>query len=140
MMKKTLCVSVIIFVTLVSNIVHSSTPPRAVSRDEAMDLVSAALPLETRRLPGFALDAGEGSAFPHFYTVSVTWAGPPYGGSVVIGFYFVDTSTGDVWNAVAECEELSTPALRKLQAKVRLRIGLSDSEYRKIKKKGPRCP
>jgi hypothetical protein len=138
-MKKTLCVSVIMFVTLVSSIVHSSTPRRPVSLDEAMDLVSAALPLETRRLPGFALDAGEGATFPRFYTVSVTWAGAPKG-SMVIGFYYVDKSTGDVWNAGAECEELSTPALRELQAKVRLRIGLSDSEYHKIKKKGPLCP
>lgn len=57
----------------------------------------------------------------------------------VIGNYAVDSSTGDVWSAT-ECEEESTPELRKLQANVRLRIGLSDSEYHKIKRKGPVCP
>lgn len=136
MMEKKLCVCVIMFVTLISHIVHSSTPRRAVSRDEAMDLVWAALPLETRRLPGFALDAGEGA---RFYSVAVTWAGPPNGGSIVIGYYDVDKSTGDVFSATASCKEESTPALRKLQAKIRLRIGLSDAEYHKIKGRGAFC-
>jgi hypothetical protein len=131
-------VSVIIFATFLSSVVHPSNSPGVVSLDEARNLVAAALPLITRQSPGFTIVAGDDPKFSRFYFASLTWAGAP-NGSMVIGFYYVDKSTGDVWNAVAEREELSTPALRKLQAKVRLRIRLSDAEYRKIKGDGPFC-
>jgi hypothetical protein len=137
-MKKKLCVFVIMFATLVANILHSSSPPRVVSLDEAKNLVSATLPQRTRHLPKFAITGRDDPRFPQFYVLSATFEGPPKGSSV-IGHYYVDKSTADVWDAVMECTELSTPALRKLQAKVRLRIGLSDSEYHKIRKKGPMC-
>jgi hypothetical protein len=58
---------------------------------------------------------------------------------VVIGNYAVDPSTGDVWSATSSCDELSTHALRRLQTKIRARIGLSDAEYKRIKSKGPLC-
>jgi hypothetical protein len=57
--------------------------------------------------------------------------------SVVAGHYAVDSLTGDVWNAVMACDELSTPALHKLQTKLRSRNGLSEAEYRKVKRTCP---
>jgi len=101
--------------------------------------VAAALPAETRSLRGFELDLLPDERFPNFYIFLAAWAGPP-NGSLVIGHYAVDKSTGDVWNATSECEELSTPALQSLQRKIRRRIGVSNSEYRQIKRKGPLCP
>jgi hypothetical protein len=125
-------------VGLASSMVYSSTPRRLVSVDEAKDLVAAALPLTTRHLPKFGVDGQDDPEFPQFYFLSAMWAGAP-DGSAVIGHYYVDKSTGDVWSATAECEQESTPELRKLQGKIRLRIGLSGSEYHKIKRKGPFC-
>lgn len=136
-MRKLRFVVVIMVVSLVSSMVHSSNQRRKVSVDEAEKLVLEALPLKTRHLPKFGLER-----YPEekgYYFFSAMWAGEP-NGSVIIGHYAVDPSTGDVWSATEECKEESTPALRKLQAKVRLRIGLSDSEYHKIKRKGPLCP
>jgi hypothetical protein len=136
-LRKKLCVSVIMVTTLVSSFVYSADRPRIVSLDEAKSLVLEALPLKTRQLPKFGLEVHLDQ--DSFYYVSAMWAGVP-NGSVMIGNYAVDSRTGDVWSATTECEEESTPALRKLQAKVRLRIGLSDSEYHKINGKGPLCP
>jgi hypothetical protein len=135
---RNLYLSVIIVAILAPSIAHSANQPRVVSVDEAKNLVLEALPPKTRHLPKFGLDQYKDKYFPQFYFFSATWAGAPNGSSV-IGNYAVDSSTGDVWSAT-ECEEESTPELRKLQAKVRLRLGLSDSEYHKIKRKGPVCP
>jgi hypothetical protein len=109
---------------------------RDITPDEARQLVLAALPSRTKRLPKFGLEGGLDSHDPRFYFFEAYWAGAP-NGSMVIGNYAVDASTVDVWNAPAACDELSTPALRKLQKQVRSRIGLSPTEYRKKKR---RCP
>ena len=109
---------------------------RDIAPDEARQLVLAALPSRTKRLPKFELEGGLDSHDPRFYFFEAYWAGAP-NGSMVIGNYAVDASTADVWNAPAACDELSTPALRKLQKQVRSRIGLSPTEYRKKKR---RCP
>jgi hypothetical protein len=111
-------------------------PGTRVSVEEAKKLVLAALPSSAKQLPKFGLEGGRDPDSAGFYVFMAYWAGAP-NGSVVIGHYAVDASTADVWNAVMACEELSTPALRKLQARVRSRIGLSDAEYRKRKR---RCP
>jgi hypothetical protein len=94
------------------------------------------LPARTKQLPKFGLEGGLDSRDPRFYTFTAYWAGAP-NGSMVIGIYAVDASTADVWNAPAACDELNTPALRKLQKQVCLRIGLSSTEYSKKKR---RCP
>lgn len=111
---------------------------RRVSVGEAKNLVLEALPRKARHLPSLSLEGGLDPAYPGFYVISVMWAGAP-DGSVVYGNYAVDASTGDVFDAVSECTEISTPSLRKLQAEIRSRIGLSDSEYHKIKSEGPLC-
>jgi len=109
---------------------------RLVADDEARKLVMAALPSSTKHLPKFGLEGGLDSHDPRFYVFMAYWAGAP-NGSMVIGHYAVDTSTADVWDAVMACQELSTPALRKLPKGVRLRLGLSEAQYRRVKR---RCP
>jgi hypothetical protein len=109
---------------------------RDITPAAARQLVLAALPSRTKRLPKFGVEGGLDSHDPRFYFFEAYWAGAP-NGSMVIGNYAVDASTADVWNAPAACDELSTPALRKLQKQVRSRIGLSPTEYRKKKR---RCP
>jgi hypothetical protein len=109
---------------------------RLVTADEARNLVMAAISSSAKRLPKFGLEGGLDSHDQRFYVFMAYWAGAP-NGSMVIGHYAVDTSTADVWNAVMACQELSNPALRKLQKQVRSRLGLSEAQYQKVKR---RCP
>lgn len=123
--------SCVVFLTLfLSAFAQQAT--RRVSVDEAKDLVLAALPAKAKQLPKFGLEGGVDPTYPHFYIFMAYWEGAP-NGSMVIGHYAVDYSTADVWDAVMACEELSTPALQKMQMKIRSRIGLSKSDYHKIK-------
>jgi hypothetical protein len=138
MIRRQYSALIVLGATILSSVTCSASQRRIVSVEEAERLVAAALPAATRRLPKFDVHGGVDENFPQFYFLSATWAGQP-NGSMVVGNYYVDKDRGDVWSATAECEEISSPALRKLQAKVRLRIGLSDSEYHKIKRKGPLC-
>jgi hypothetical protein len=119
-------------------VVHAANRPRPLSVDEARTLVSAALSPKIKHLPKFVLEQFQDRNSPQFYFFTAYWAGVP-NGSMVIGNYAVDLSTDDVWNAVSECDEQSTPALRKLQRSIRAQIGLSDSEDKRIKNKGPLC-
>ncbi len=106
-----------------------------VSVEEAKRLVLAGLPSTAKYLPKFGLDHFPEQDSSQFYFFTASWDNPA--GSVVYGNYAVDKVTADVWNAAVACEELCTPELRKLQAKVRLRIGLSNAAYWKVKR---RCP
>jgi hypothetical protein len=130
-------VGILMVAGLASCAVPSSNRSRLLSRDEAKGLVLEALPLKTRQLPKFGLDTFQDRNFPQFFFFSATWAGIP-NGSVMVGFYAVDSSTGDVWSGT-ECQEEDNPALRRAQARVRAMVGLSDSEYQKVKRKGPMC-
>jgi len=130
--------SIIIGMITFSSSVYPAGEHRTLSLEEAKKLVLEALPRKARSLPKLSLEGGLDSAYPGFYIFSAMWAGPP-DGSVVIGSYAVDSSTGDVFDPASECTEISTPALRKLQEKLRSRIGLSDSAYQKIKGRGPMC-
>jgi hypothetical protein len=107
-----------------------------VSVQDAKQLVLAALPSKAKQLPKFGLEQYEYPASPGFYFFTAYWAGAPHG-SMVIGNYAVDESTADIWNAVMACEELNTPALHRLQAKVRSRLSLSNAEYHKQKRTCP---
>ncbi len=128
-----------VFGSIVFNTAQPANQPLTVSMEEAKELVFKALPLKMRRLPKFSLDGGLDSDHPGFYFIAAMWEGFP-NGSAVIGHYAVDASTGDVFSATVSCDEMSNHAIRKLQAKIRKRIGLSDAEYHKIKGKGPLCP
>lgn len=111
---------------------------RVLILSEAKELVVAALPPESINLKGFELQPYEDKDFPQYYFFLAEWAGSP-GGSAVIGHYAVDKSTGDVWDTVVECDELTSPKLHKLQMDFREHLGLTDAEYHHLKTKGPLC-
>jgi hypothetical protein len=125
---------VILFVLSIVCLAQHAKP--SVSLEEAKKLVNAGLPPRTRHLPKFGLEEGRDPNCPQFYFFTAYWAGAP-NGSMVIGNYAVDKLTADVWNAPAACDELNSPELRKLQAQVRSRMGLTDTGYRNTKR---RCP
>ncbi len=135
---KILRMSIILGLSLLSGLACSANRHRSVSSEEAKKLVFEALPKKARRLPSLSLEGGLDRENPEFYFFSVMWAGAP-NGSCVYGSYAVDASSGDVFDPVLECTEISTPSLRKLQAKIRSRIGLLAPEYHKFKTKGPLC-
>jgi hypothetical protein len=110
---------------------------RVISGEEAYTLVSKALETSgATKLPGFALEQPRKRNSQTFLFFEATWDNPK--GSVVIGHYAVDKKTGDVWNAIV-CEELTSARLKQLQRTIRKRIGLSEEEYRKLRRRGPMC-
>ncbi|HEV2387042.1 MAG TPA: hypothetical protein VGS20_07260 [Candidatus Acidoferrales bacterium] len=136
---KGLWVAIVVFSVVASGVLAQAPRRRRVSAKEAEALVRAALPRKTVHLPKFELLPSKQNDRPRFYSYSAIWEGEPHG-SAVIGNYDVDSATGDVFSGTVGCYELSTPALRKLQARIRARIGLSDAEYHKVKTKGQLCP
>ena len=54
-------------------------------------------------------------------------------------FYFIDPATGDMWDGVSDCGEITSPAIRRMQARLRVRIGLSAVRYARIRRRGPMC-
>jgi hypothetical protein len=56
-----------------------------------------------------------------------------------VGFFDVDSRTGDVWSGVLFCVRIESPALTTLQRAIRQRTGLTDEEYKKVPKAGPMC-
>jgi hypothetical protein len=80
-------------------------------------------------------DAPDSSKFLFF---TVTWEGRPKG-SVVVGNYAVDPYTGDVFSATIGCYEEKNKRLQALQAQVRATLHMSQSEYQRLKTRGPLC-
>src|ERR1017187_1844778 len=110
--------------------------PNVVTVKEAEALLSAALPKYAHRLTGLGFEQYQDRR--RFIYFTVTWAAPAES-SVVVGNYAVDPYTGDVWSAAISCDELTTPSLHRLQKRVRAELGLSASDYRKVKAHGPLC-
>jgi hypothetical protein len=118
---------------------HIKAEQRSLSLAQEKRLVRAAIPAKLKRLPAFQIDDGyRDPNRPRFEFFQAIWAGLP-NGSVVVGSYAVDPATGDVFDAVSSCNELSTASLRKLQVRIRLQLRLTNSRYHKIKTKGPLC-
>ena len=114
-----------------------AAPSRNLTVDESRELVLAALPESTTKLPEFNLDPFTVSYYPDFCFFEGQWNST---GDVspVAGHYAVDSRTGDVWNGII-CREYKTPRLRVLQSIMRKRIGLTQQQYRKIRRLGPEC-
>ena len=108
------------------------------SVQEAKQFAIAAISPETKRMRGFQL-IPDNSAYKGLYVFNAIWEGLP-GGSMEIGFYAVDPITGTVWNAVTECDQLSSPELSRLQLKRREQSGYSKIQFGKLQAKGPQCP
>jgi hypothetical protein len=111
---------------------------RKLTVEEARELVQVALePGGATKLPGFQIEAEPPiPEYPDFYYFEALWHNP--GKSAVIGNYAVDPRTGDVWVSTV-CKEMKSKVLKVKQKEIRNRIGLSDEDYKKIKKLGPMC-
>ncbi len=115
----------------------SAAEPREITVREAQALVKSALPRTTTQLSKFSIEFGKNSSTSRFYSLSALWSGEG-AISVMIGNYWVDRRTGDVWNA-AICEELTSPDLETAKERLRTTIGLSKLKYKKLRIKGPMC-
>jgi hypothetical protein len=109
-------------------------PARAVTSQEAEELVRHALDPRSLTLPKFGLDNFKDTHHPDFYFFDATWDSP--GGH--LGGFAVDSKTGDVW-AAAICRRYNSRRLRSFQKEIRKQIGLNEREYRKLKRPGPMC-
>jgi len=106
--------------------------------DQARTLVMASLTSQEQRLPKVEAEPYDAPPSSRFMFFTVTWEGTS-NGSVVVGNYAVDPYTGDVFSATASCYEESNKRLAALQAQLRAKLHLSQSEYRRLKTKGPLC-
>jgi hypothetical protein len=106
--------------------------------DQAKALVMASLTAQQRQLPKAEAEPYGAPDSSKFLFFTVTWEGTP-NGSAVVGNYAVDPYTGDVFSSTRECYEEKNKRLEALQAQVRAKLHLSQSEYRRLKTKGPLC-
>ncbi|MGD0798232.1 MAG: hypothetical protein ABR910_10955 [Acidobacteriaceae bacterium] len=134
---KEVLISAILLSGICFDPVWAQSPPQ-LSVTEARQFALAALSAKQKRMPGFGLDI-DPSANEPLYVFNATWQGLP-DGSVEIGFYAVDPVTGTVWNAVMECEQVTTPKLRELQANWIKYSGFTKSKLLKFRAPGPQCP
>jgi hypothetical protein len=90
----------------------------------------------TRRLPKLGLEiiAHSADANYPFYEFEATWDNPE--GSVVAGHFSVNRATGEVWVPVA-CYRIKSKDLTRLQTIMRKRIGLTSSEYHRLRRVAP---
>lgn len=112
---------------------------RTITVNEAQDLVRALLkPDGWTKLHGFVLyQALFDSEFQDFYFIHAEWDSPS-GKHVPIGHFAVERTTGDVWDWV-KCGQFNSASLAAAQQALRKRIGLSEQDYLRIKKRGPFC-
>jgi hypothetical protein len=116
-----------------------SAPRRPITVVEAQELVRALLkPDGWTKLRGFVLYRALFDAeFQDFYFIHAEWDSPS-GRHAAIGHFAVERTTGEVWDWV-KCGQFTSPSLSVAQQTLRKRIGLTDSEYRQIRKPGPFC-
>jgi hypothetical protein len=109
---------------------------RTITMNEGRELVYAMLRADGwTNLPGFVIvDPYINPEFPDFYIIHATYDSDGSG----IGHYAVARTTGDVWDW-AICGRFTSSALLKAQQVLRKRIGLTDVEYRNLRKPGPFC-
>ena len=110
-----------------------SPKDRLVSIEQAKSLAYAALTPGERRL---GADFGDSETRPHERFLYVTLV--PSRGEGFLNFA-VDRRTGDVWSAASSCLEITNSRLRSLQAKLRRQLGISRSDYAKLRTHGPLC-
>jgi hypothetical protein len=111
--------------------VYAVKKRRDVTLEEAHELVKAFL--KDRAEGGYGLEKYEVKDDPGFQFFQAV-PDPPSGQI----HYAVDLRTGEVWSGVF-CENLTSPSLKKLQNAIRTRIGLTASEFLKVRRRGPEC-
>jgi|SRR5580658_5770595 hypothetical protein len=135
-MKSTFMLLLLTLCAITANAVDQ--PEHKITADQARALVLASLTPEQTGLPSLGADPYNDPSTSKFLFFTVTWAGTP-NGSVVVGNYAVDPHTGDVFSATIGCEEEKNENLRALQTRIRASLHLSQSEYQRLKTKGPLC-
>jgi hypothetical protein len=126
-----------VLATPIDPVVYTETKRREVTLEEAHDVVTALMQDRgATKLPGFSLKKYTDTYFPDFQFFQGIFDNP--NGSFNLGHYAVDRKTGDVWNGVI-CERMKSHSLTKLQRAIRIRIGLTESDYRKVRRPGPMC-
>jgi hypothetical protein len=102
-------------------------------RAVALAAVRAAEPNALRQ-PGFGIDReGDRDGYAWFEATAYSQ------GSVHQGFVVVDPWTGDAWDGVSECGEITSARLRRLQGALRKQIGLTPHAYATHRRRGPMC-
>lgn len=111
---------------------------REITSEEAQDLLKSFLK-HFDGLQKYDPVYPDGTRYPAYYFFEAMLGVPPGPvGALNVGYYAVDRQTGDVWNGTI-CERITSSSLTKVQVALRRRIGLTDAEYKKIKKLGPLC-
>ena len=119
---------------------YSAQKLREISEQEAHRLLTKYLKLRDRAV--YRLDGDIGYKGFYFFQAEEGVASAnledPALGILQVGYYAVDRKTGDIWDA-GFCQEISSPSLTQLQVVLRKHIGLTDTDYRKLRKPGPFC-
>ena len=110
---------------------YSGRKRRDVTLEEAHELVKAFQ--KDHGEGGYALEKYQDTEYPEFEFFQAV---PDPQRSRL--HYAVDLKTAEVWDAI-HCENLTSPSLKKLQNAIRTRIGLTADEFRKLRRRGPRC-
>jgi hypothetical protein len=112
-----------------SAIAENSQIPRKIDRDQAEHLVDAVI----GSLAELEFENDMGPPF----LVFEWWPGDPVQG--INGYYSVNPWTGDVWDFWT-CDRLTTPALRKSQAKIRRSFTPTEmKQYARLHRLRPAC-
>lgn len=136
-MKRAIAISFLVGLCAAAASTVESAQQR-ITNEQARTLVMASLSDEQRRLPKVEAEQFDAPYASKFLFFTVSWEGTPKG-TVVVGNYAVDPFTGDVFSAVIECKMEKNKRLLTLQKQIRASLHLSQSEYKRLKTKGPLC-
>jgi hypothetical protein len=114
--------------------VPASDHIRPLTETEARTLADAAFSKRQHALRSFGIDLDGQSE--HFYFFTGTWDNPEPG-SVIVGMFAVDRATADVWYSNVACEAARSSKLQRLQAQTRRALGLTEREYKVLKRSRP---
>jgi hypothetical protein len=132
----TLCAATLLVATISFALDQSRNGPRLLTEQDARQLVNAAAPKSMTDLPGFGLDMYRRPGCSDFFFFDVLWNNPDPQGSILSGHFAVDLRTGEVWDPLIP-KRITSRKLERLQRDLRKKIGLSDSEYKKLRDRYP---
>ena len=136
-MKKVLSLLILVSLSVI-DVGAVQNSGKRITLSQARALVLASLTPEQQLLPGVGAEQYDDPHSPKFVFFTVFWEGTPKD-SVVVGNYAVDPYTGDVFSATMSCKEEKAKSLQALQTSIRATLHLSQSEYQRLKTKGPLC-
>ena len=132
----TACCVYLVIASLSGPLAEGEAKRLTISREESRDLVYALLEPSgcTRRTCD--IETLQDEYFPQLFLFEGLWSNPT--GSPHIGAWAVDPKTADLWDANV-CVEYRPTRVTVLQQRLRRRIGLTDEQYKKLKKQPPMC-